>query len=303
MRCLPARGTRLANMFGLTFTKKFQGGGLHQRPPISFPFSMDFILVAAGGANSGGQQYNGGGGGGGLICSGQALQGGGGSAQVSIGAGTYSIVIAAQTVAQFPSIAGSNSTAFGHTAIGGGKSGGNDALGAGGVGGSGGGGGGNDTGGNYNGGAGTANQGFGGGKSVITSGGAYAGGGGGGAGGVGANATGATSQVGGIGGLGLAWLDGKVYACGGAGSEGGMGGAATGANPANYPSGGAPNRGFGGQYTSDSSNPSGRGYGSTGVCVVRYPFSNKVIVTGGTKTQDGAFFYHTFITSGTLVVG
>ena len=291
-------------MFGLTFTKKLAGVGLHERPPISFPFSMDFILVAAGGANSGSANFNGGGGGGGLICSGQALQGGGGSAQVSIrDAGSYSIVIAAQTVAQFPSIAGSNSTAFGHTAIGGGKSGGNDAAGAGGVGGSGGGGGGNDTGYLYAGGAGTANQGYAGGQSTNNlPNGASAGGAGGGAGGVGGNAGGSLQGTGGTGGLGLAWLDGKVYACGGHGTAGALAGAAMGALPANYPSGGAPNRGFGGQYTSDSSNPGGAGYGSTGVCVVRYPFSNRVKVTGGTKTQDGAFVYHTFITSGTLVV-
>lgn len=300
-------------MFGLTFTKKLAGLGLHERPPISFPFSMDFILVAAGGANSASASYNGGGGGGGLICSGQALQGGGGNAQVSIrGAGTYSIVIAAETVAQFPCIAGSNSTAFGHTAIGGGKSGGNDALGAGGVGGSGGGGGGNDTGYQYGGGAGTANQGFGGGQSSYNTGGggASGGGGGGGAGGAGTNVVDSVPTVGaqrmqkgGNGGIGLAWLDGKVYACGGQGSGGAFSGNQLGDLPANYPSGGAPNRGFGGQYTSDSSNPSGRGYGSTGVCVVRYPLSNKVQVTGGTKTQDGGFVYHTFITSGTLVVG
>jgi len=265
---------------------------------------MDFILVAAGGGTNATASYNGGGGGGGLICSGQALQGGGGSAQVSIKtAGSYSIVIAAETVPQSPTIAGSNSTAFGHTAIGGGKCGLSDATAAGGVGGSGGGGGGNDTGFNHNGGAGTANQGYAGGKSITNlPSGASAGGAGGGAGGVGGDATGVTGQTGGIGGLGLAWLDGKVYACGGAGSGGGFS-QIIGANPANYPSGGAPNRGFGGQYTSDSSNPSGRGYGSTGVCVVRYPFSNRVKVTGGTKTQDGGFVYHTFITSGTLVVG
>jgi len=300
-------------MFYLNQTPKLQGAGSHERPPISFPFSMDFILVAAGGGTVAQASYHGGGGGGGLICSGQALQGGGGSAQVSIRvAGTYSIVIGSETVAQNPSLQGSNSTAFGHTAIGGGKCGITDATATGGNGGSGGGGGGNDTGYNYNGGTGTANQGYGAGKSTYNTGGAGAsgGGGGGGAGGAGTNAVDSVPTVGaqrmqkgGIGGLGLAWLDGKVYACGGQGSGGGHSGNQIGDLPANYPSGGAPNRGFGGQYTSDSSNPTGRGVGSTGVCVVRYPFSSKVKVTGGTKTQDGAFFYHTFITSGTLVVG
>ena len=295
-------------MFGLTFTKKLTGLGLHERPPISFPLIMDFILVAAGGGSNPYANYCGGAGGGGLICSGQALQGGGGSAQVSITvAGTYSIVIASETPSQLhptSAINGSNSTAFGHTAIGGGHSAYADAWSFAASGGSGGGGGGNDSGPNYNGGAGTANQGFAGGKGTSNlPTGSSAGGAGGGAGGVGGNGQAPNGQVGGTGGLGLAWIDGNVYACGGHGSAGGVAGNAQGALPANYPSGGAPNRGFGGQYTSDSSNPSGRGYGSSGVCVVRYPFSNKVIVTGGTKTQNGGFVYHTFITSGTLVVG
>lgn len=288
-------------MFYLSKTKKLNGAGSHMPPPVSFPFMMDFILVGAGGGHTNAQSYAGGGGGGGLICSGQALQGGGGTAQVNIKApGTYSIVIAAQTVAQTPAIAGSNSTAFGYTADGGGRGGGND--GGGGNGGSGGGGGGNDTGYLHNGGTGTANQGYGGGKSLYGSPTAQAGGGAGGAGGAGGNANGVNYQKGGTGGLGLEWLDGKVYACGGHGSGGGYT-PTQGDLPANYPSGGAPNRGFGGQYTTDSSNPGGRGYGSTGVCVVRYPFSNKLEVTGGTKTQDSGFVYHTFITSGTLVVG
>ena len=114
-------------MFYLSKTRRLLGAGSHTRPPFSFPFIMDFILVAAGGGSNPYANYCGGGGGGGLICSGQALQGGGGSAQVSItAAGTYSIVIASETPSQqhpTSSTNGSNSTAFGHTAIGGGHSG------------------------------------------------------------------------------------------------------------------------------------------------------------------------------------
>lgn len=295
----------------------------HLRPPYNFTLIADFLIVAsAGSAGVGLNVYGGGGGAGGLICSGQALQGGGGSAQSSIALakGTYAIVVAGETVGvnnQYRGVVGSNSSAFGHTAIGGGLGGGSGPP-AGGDGGSGGGGPGGDYGYQTTGGTGTANQGYGGGASgsnitpaVPLGWGASGGGGGGGAGGAGGNASATPTvypsnpqyyQHGGTGGLGLEWIDGKVYACGGPGGAGGVGGATQGPHAANYPSGGQPNRGFGGDIGRTDAKSTVKGYGGAGVVIIRYSANQGFTTSGGTQTRVGAYIYETFIASTTLTV-
>ena len=296
----------------------------HTRPPYNLALVVDFLIVAgAGSAGVGLNVYGGGGGAGGLICSGQALQGGGGSAQTSmtLALGLYSIVVAGETVGvnqQYQGVVGSNSSAFGHTALGGGLAGGSQAYAPAGSGGSGGGGAGGDYGYQTAGGNGTANQGYGGGVSgsnispqVPLGYGASGGGGGGGAGGAGGNASATPTvypqnpqyyQHGGAGGLGLAWIDGKVYACGGPGGAGGVGGATQGAHAANYPSGGEPNRGFGGDIGRFDNKSTVKGYGGGGVVIIRYSANQGFTTSGGTQTQVGAYIYETFIASATLTV-
>ena len=54
MRCSRAAGTKSANMFGLTFTRKLVGAKLHQRPPLILGGIMPVqYLVIAGGGGSG----------------------------------------------------------------------------------------------------------------------------------------------------------------------------------------------------------------------------------------------------------
>ncbi len=303
-------------MFYLRQTTKTARGS-HRRPPYNYALICDFLIVAsAGSAGVGLNVYGGGGGAGGLICSGQALQGGGGSAQASfsLALGTYSIVVAGETAGvnnQYNGVAGSNSSAFGYTAIGGGPSGGSQSYQPAGNGGSGGGGAGGDYGYQTAGGTGTANQGYNGGISGSNNGagqyGASGGGGGGGAGGTGGNAGGPSIgiqvyQTGGAGGLGLLWIDGKVYACGGPGGAGGVGGAVAGAHAANYPSGGEPNRGFGGDIGRTDAKSSVKGYGGGGVVIIRYSTNTGFLTSGGTKTTSAGHIYETFIASGTLTV-
>lgn len=306
-------------MFRPKTLRSISGTTTHRVVPHSLTFIADFLIVAgAGSAGVSLSSYGGGGGAGGLICSGQALQGGGGSAQASInlGIGSYSIVVAGETVGvpgQYRGVVGSNSSAFGYTAIGGGLGGGS-APPAGGVGGSGGGGPGGDYGYQSGGGSGTANQGYGGGvsgdNSMVGHYGASGGGGGGGAGGTGGNAlydpvypqNPQWYQHGGAGGLGLLWIDGNVYACGGPGGPGGVTGNTMGAFAANYPNGGAPNRGFGGDIARTDAKSTVKGYGGGGVVIIRYSANQGFTTSGGTQTRVGGYICETFTASATLVV-
>lgn len=290
----------------------------HRVPPYNLALICDFLIVAsAGSAGVGLVSYGGGGGAGGLVCSGQALAGGGGSAHASIflRVGTHSIVVAGETAGvqgQYYGMQGSNSSAFGYTAIGGGAAGGASANPPGAAGGSGGGGAGGDYGWQTGGGLGTLNQGYGGGISGSNAGsgqyGASGGGGGGGAGGTGGNAFTNPSgnaqhyQAAGAGGLGLLWVDGKVYACGGPGGAGGTTGNLAGAHAANYPSGGEPNRGFGGDIGRTDNKSSIRGYGGAGVVIIRYASNQGITTYGGTKTTSVGYTFVTFTTSATLTV-
>lgn len=307
-------------MFGPKTLRSISGTTKHRVVPHSLTFVADFLIVAgAGSAGVGVYNYGGGGGAGGLICSGQALQGGGGSAQSSItlGMGLYSIVVAGETVGvsnQYQGVVGSNSSAFGHTALGGGLAGGSQAYQPAGGGGSGGGGAGGDYGYQTGGGSGTANQGYGGGVSGNNSmpgkWGASGGGGGGGAGGTGGNAlydpvypsNPQYYQHGGAGGEGLLWIDGNVYACGGPGGPGGVPGNTQGAFAANYPNGGAPNRGFGGDCSRIDAKSTVKGYGGGGVVIIRYSANQGFTTSGGTQTRVGGYIFETFTTSATLVV-
>ena len=74
-------------MFGPTTLASITATTKHRRVPYNLPFIFDFLVVGGGGtigAANGGTYYSGGGGAGGMICSGQALQGGGGNAQPAI---------------------------------------------------------------------------------------------------------------------------------------------------------------------------------------------------------------------------
>ena len=286
----------------ISFTTK------HRRVPYNLPLVIDFWVVGGGGtigAANGGGYYSGGGGGGGFVCSGQALQGGGGNAQPAI------VLNAGQTLTCTPAgeaaadgsyygTQGSASTLIGSnysfSADGGGKgaglTGGQLAT----VGASGGGGGGDGYGAHNAAALGTANQGYGGGG--AGSGSSFAGGGGGGAGGAG---TAGSGNYGGNGGLGLAWIDGNVYAYGGRGGRGAYDPGGFGAYATNRPSGGAPNRGAGSGRTVDNDASGGTCYGGAGVVILAY--FGQQIATGGTITKGLlGKTYHTFTTSGTFTV-
>lgn len=281
--------------------------------------SVDYLLVAGG---AGGGASAGGGGGGGAVQVGTFTQsaatpyvvviGGGGSAsQPDSGAGP-------QTGGN-----GSNTSAFGVTALGGGGGGsymyGPNTASNGAAGGTGGGG----SAATYK-----PSDSFGGSGSQGGSGGrgsTYAqtalwdgGGGGGGAGGSGGSATRFSNNGGGAGGPGYTWVNGVTYGGGGGGGgansiagQGGAGGSGGGgagktgpANPfggtdgANGLGGGG---GGGGCYAAPGpaySNYNGGGYGGSGVAIIRY--RGKPIATGGTITALEGYTYHTFTSSGTL---
>jgi len=290
-------------MFGPRILSSISFTTKHRMVPYSHPIIFDFLVVGGGGtigAANGGGYYSGGGGAGGMICSGQALQGGGGNAQpflrLSVG---QSLVCtpAGETAAanSYHGSQGSASTLIGSTysfsADGGGRGAGQGGGETSSVGGSGGAGAGY---GNTGGSAGTANQGYGGGNGAGTD--PNAGGGGGGAGGAGTNGVG---QTGGGAGLGLLWIDGNVYAYGGRGGAGGITPVA-GAYAANRPSGGAPNRGAG-SGSAVGNDASGGNYGGAGVVIIAY--SGAQIATGGTVTRGLlGKTYHTFTALGTFLV-
>ena len=295
-------------MFGPKTLESISATTKHRRVPYVMPFVFDFLVVGGGGTiggGNGGGYYSGGGGAGGMICSGQALQGGGGNAQPAIvlrigqslscapggeaatNNGTYN-----GTHGNASTLSGSG---YSFTAEGGGAGAGNTAAAS--VGGGGGGGWGPTAAGVlWVGAAGTANQGYGGGNGPNSA--DNGGGAGGGAGGAGANGSGTN---GGNAGLGLAWIDGNVYAYGGRGGSGYPPGG-PGAYASNRPSGGAPNRGAGsGQAIGDDASGGGC-YGGAGVVIIAY--FGPQIATGGDTVTKGLLgkTYHTFTTSGTFLL-
>lgn len=235
---------------------------------------VDYLIVAGGGGGGNGNPAadgNGGGGAGGVL-----------TQSLTIGSGTYSILVGAGGAAGAVGagnfgVTGGNSSFFNQVAIGGGGGGSDTGSGL-----SGGSGGGAGCAGTYSGiragGSNTAGQGF-------SGGGAYngAGPGGGGGGGGGASAVGATGQgsntVGGNGGAGVSSsINGTatVYAGGGGGSSwtnsggsggsggGGSGGSRTGAYGGTS---GASNRGGGGGAASAGYLA---GNGGSGIVIIRY---------------------------------
>jgi hypothetical protein len=238
--------------------------------PSGFSATADYLLVAGGGG--GGYDYGGGGGAGGAIDS-----------TVSLSAQTYSISIGAGGAGGNSSTPkrgnnGSNSTAFGQTAVaGGGGQGGAGVSQPAQSGGSGGGGGWADS----TGASGTLGQGNKGGDGDSGGGSDKATGGGGGAGAVGQN--GARSSKSGNGGAGINWKSlGTYYAGGGGGGgylgysvqigTGGTGGGGNGALMAQAGSAGTANTGGGGGGDGGGPGP-GPTAGGSGICIVRYQLS------------------------------
>jgi hypothetical protein len=263
-------------------------------------YAVDYLVVAGGGGGGGGT--GGGGGAGGMLPS-TAILTSGTAYTVTVGAGGAG---GPGTVSGNQGTIGSNSVFTGIATATGGGSGGGIAL-SGGNGGSGGGGGGNTAITNTNGGTGTSGQGFAGGTNTIAA--NYGGGGGGGASAVGGNSG---TSVSGNGGAGLAnSISGSslTYAGGGGGGAnstgtaagtGGAGGGGAGgfsavgtAGTANTGGGG----GAGGFNTPGATYYAG-GTGGSGQVVISYA-STSQRGTGGTVTNVGGFYIHTFSTSGT----
>jgi hypothetical protein len=265
--------------------------GVEWRQLASGTYSIDYIIVAGGGTSGFGTSWAGisGGGAGGLLSA--ASFGGitpGNSYSIVVGAGGAGAGAFAQN--------GSNSSAFGQTAIGGGSGGG-------GAGGSGGGGG------FLQGGRGTAGQGNNGGFG----GGDFSSGGGGGAGAVGGNGP----QTAGGNGLQFDITGTSTYYAGGGGcgsgddvgpAAGGLGGGgASGASFAKTGTSGSANTGGGGggQNGNDNAYPPGVvSSGGSGVVIIRYASATQR-GSGGTVTTytSGSVTYwvHKFNSSGTYV--
>ena len=263
--------------------------------------SVNYLLVAGGGGAGGGSSTGGngtGGGGAGGYISSTASVSAGTSNTITIGAGGAGAVTGIQQ-------SGSNSTAFGSTAIGGGYGGsGNPANAA--SGGSGGGAGSYSSSGAV--GSGTSGQGNAGGSGSVSTP-NYPGGGGGGAGATGSNAPSGTT--GGNGGVGLAnSISGtSVYYAGGGGGgsynggTGGTGGNGGGGNGAAQATGanGTANTGGGGGGTGGPAATLG-GTGGSGVVIISYPTAYKLATATGTYTQttSGSNYVFTFTGSGTI---
>jgi hypothetical protein len=296
------------------------------------PFLVDFLVVAGGGSGGGGTGYGGGGGAGGLRTSFGSTSGGGNSAQsrlslrssvlytITVGAGGTFSGTAAQSGSN-SSISGTGITTV--TSIGGGRGASSDTSSAT-SGGSGGGGlrgrgGGAPPGtpyGDKTAGAGTANEGYAGGNAPAdnTQQHAAACGGGGGAGGVGL--IGVDPNISGNGGIGLAVsISGSsVYYAGGGGglastdtgnATPGVGGLGGGGNGGKYnrqttgavsATAGTPNTGGGGggNYYAETI-----GTGGSGIVIISYTSATQLF-TGGTVTQSGGNFIHTFTGDGTF---
>lgn len=266
------------------------------------------VLVVAGGGGGGGYYVGGGGGAGGLLSGSVQLTPQ--SYAITVGAGGAGAPLNSGTAGTN----GSNSLAFGLTAIGGGGGGSYPATPTSISGGSGGGA-------PYLGtsGAGTTGQGFAGG---ATNSGPNQGGGGGGAGGVGTSTLGISPTVGPAGGPGMSSSitgtavlyagggggGGDIYGgSGGSGIGGAGGGGPTGGQGAIY-GGGAigstsgtdalANTGSGGGGAGGYSTSIKGGNGGSGIVIVRYKGSQRA--TGGTVTFVNGHTIHTFTTSGTF---
>ena len=205
--------------------------------------SVDVLLVAGGGG--GAQDTAGGGGAGGMLVS-----------SYSVVAGSYPIVIGGGGARANSSAGynGSNTTAFGFTAIGGGGGAGSAFAGGAGSGGSGGGGGAGRSAG-----SGTAGQGY---PGEASS---------GSAGGGGAGATGYGSGNGGVGRQNNYRTGSNIYYAGGGAGNTGTGGAGGGGTNGGFAAAsnmGAANSGGGGSGFSGSWN--GGGDGGSGIVVIRY---------------------------------
>lgn len=269
------------------------------------------VLVVAGGGGGG----EGGGGGGGVIY----------NEAVDISAQPYTITVGAggagSTNGNAAGVSGSNSSAFGLTAIGGGRGGVSSSGNTNGANGGSGGGGRRDGGGS--GGSGTAEQGNTGGNSLPSCGCYKGGGGGGGAGAVGGNGAGGTAatEAGGTGGIGIAnnISGGMVYygGGGGGGTEGtggalglrGLGG--TGGGGAGFTAqggstltavAGTANTGGGGGGRPTNVGSGTAGAGGSGIVIISYPTNSGIVATGGTITTSDVNKIHTFTSSGTFTV-
>lgn len=256
-------------------------------------YIIEYLIVAGGGAG-GGNSFSGGGGGAGGVLVGTVSMSPGTNNSIVVGAG-------GSYVTNGRGLSGSNSTAFGLTAIGGGGGAAVDINANGISGGSGGGA-------TYNqgtGGAGTTGQGYRGGSSTG-SGSASVGCGGGGAGAQGGDIASQSSSAASNGGIGIIWPIGgsTYYGGGGAGSgysataSGGLGGGGNSYNNARAQAGTA-NTGGGGGGGSPAYNASSQpNNGGSGVVILRYPGPQRG--TGGTVTSSAGYTYHTFTSSGTF---
>ena len=256
--------------------------------------TANYLIVAGGGSGQGsGFQYvYGGGGGAGGLLTGTTTLNSAANYTITVGAGGSGV-----SGTDSPGNNGSNSTAFGLTAIGG--SGGRSALGGGGSGGGAGSYGGGNT-------SGTPGQGNSGGTATAY-GATASGGGGGGAGAAGGNGS---SGAGGAGGAGTASsISGSsvTYAGGGGGAgsssggAGGAGGGGAGAGAAGNGTNGTANTGGGGGAAATTSGGNQTsGAGGSGIVIVSYAGSQRYV--GGTVTTSGGNTIHTFTSSGTLTV-
>jgi hypothetical protein len=258
-------------------------------------YGASYLVVAGGGG--GGANRGGGGGAGGLLTGGASL----------VTGTIYSVIVGAgatapTAVSSLP-VAGSNSVAFGATAIGGGggiSADGNSSSSQ--SGGSGGGGAGPYA---ASGGSGTSGQGNNGGTGAYVAP-YYGGGGGGGAGAVGGNGT---STVGGNGGVGLASAitGSSIYYAGGGGSgtygggtagTGGTGGGGNGSTTSNGTAGTANTGGGGGGGGQPS--PFAGGNGASGVVILSVPtaFYSGTTTGSPTVTTSGSNTIIKFTSSG-----
>jgi hypothetical protein len=257
--------------------------------PVPDPRNINVLVVAGGG--SGGGSTGGGGGAGGVV-----------STALSLGVGSYPVVVGAGGAAsgnQASGRSGTNSTFGGITAIGGGGGGysrGNGSSGGGLNGGSGGGS--QDYGGVTIAGLGTALQGNPGGALGNAS-----ASGGGGAGGAGLSNE--TANIGGIGGIGVSSsISGtsKYYGGGGGGGNTGVGGLGGGGTSPGVDAGGAGTANTGGGGAGGWSYTAGNGgVGGSGVVIISYP-TGLLTATGGTMTTSGGNTIHTFNGNGTFTI-
>jgi hypothetical protein len=273
---------------GLGVVENLTVGGLIQSTNTTDnSLTVNYLVVAGGGAGGGGASVAAAGGGAGGLLSGSTVL-----------SGIYNITIGAGGLgaADVRGGAGGNTTLGSlFTAIGGGGGGtGSSAQPIGGSGGSGGGAGGTSAAG-----TGTAGQGNNGGAGVSFFSGA---GGGGGSGAVGSNAAGNNGGAGGAGTSSSISGSAVTYAAGGGGSgvsNAGAGGSANagagrvGAGVGNSATGYG--NGGGGAYGSGNKG----GDGSQGIVIISYT-STTQLATGGTITQSGGNFIHTFTTDGTF---